>query len=64
MYNVTRRHRRSITVLILITALSVSACTAPRAWEMNKTQTAHEKNSVIRTERSRYVHRRGSNSAA
>lgn len=43
MYNVTRRHRRSITVLILITALSVSACTAPRAWEMNKTQTAHEK---------------------
>ena len=43
MYNMTRRHRRSISVLILIIALSASACTAPRAWDMNKTQTAHEK---------------------
>ena len=43
MYNMKRRHRRSIAALILITALSTSACTAPRAWDMNKTQTAHEK---------------------
>ncbi len=33
----------ALTILILTAALTVSACTAPRAWEFNEQQTAHEK---------------------
>ncbi len=46
MYKVTRRHRRSIaavSAIMMAAALTLSACTAPRAWNMNKTQTAHQK---------------------